>query len=106
MADEKKFEKRKEKPMMESQPASEKATPMEQKIKSIVDSKMPESQKQEYLKSLNPEIDSGEGKMPFHIYARIRKIVPSMHKAYMVYPKAKAVKMATLEQWDEIFKEF
>lgn len=77
------------------------------KVKVIVESKMPEEQKQAYLKQIGAvREESYEGKVSFGVYAKAKKIEVGRHLAMKAYPKAKSVRLATLDEWDEIFKEF
>lgn len=80
--------------------------PTEAKIKRIMDSKMPEAQKQACLRELMPKGKAKMEGMPFNVYARIKKIPKTKHKAMQSYPKAKNVSLATIEKWDEIFTDF
>ena len=80
---------------------------LEKKAQAILDSKMPEEQKQAYLKQIGwitPASD--EGKVTFATYAKVRKISKDRMSALSHYPKAKSVRLATLEDWDNIFKNF
>jgi hypothetical protein len=80
---------------------------IEKKIAAINASAMPEAQKDALLKeigAIKPEVLKGQ--VPFSIYAKIRKIKADKHQAYLAYPKAKSVRLASLEDWDEIFKGF
>lgn len=100
MNNEKKEEKKEEK--VEKFERSKKPS----KIESIKASKMPDWQKKELLDKLEPKAESLEGKIPFAIYAKIKKLGSSMQKAMQAYPEAKKVSLATLKEWDEIFKNF
>jgi hypothetical protein len=80
---------------------------LEKKIKAINESAMPEAQKKALLKEIGAIHDeSADGKIPFNVYARIRKIEIGRQKAMMAYPKARLKNMNSLEEWDQIFKEF
>jgi hypothetical protein len=80
---------------------------LEKKAQAILDSKMPEDQKQAYLKSIGwTKEPSHHGKVTFATYAKIRKVTKDRLSALAHYPQAKSVKMATLEEWDNIFKNF
>jgi hypothetical protein len=76
------------------------------KAQIIRDSKMPEEQKLNSLKKIGAIPDKGEEGITFGVYAKVRKINASRHKAMMAYPKAKDIRLATLQEWDEIFKDF
>lgn len=103
-----KFEKKKEENLLDKQyPVQD---PLMLKIKSIKESKMPEEQKESMLKELGvvtgaiPEA-SIQG-IPFDVFAQIKKIPKTMQKAMQLYPKAKNVSLASLEEWESIFKDF
>jgi len=82
-------------------------TVLEAKVKAIMESAMPESQKQEYLRQIGAITPaSDEGKIPYNVYAKVRRVPRESHNAMMVYPKAKNVRLASLGEWDEIFKDF
>jgi hypothetical protein len=76
------------------------------KIEKIENSKMPEKQKREYIAKLQGKVEDSSDKVPFHVYARIRKHDQHLHKAMQAYPAAKNIRLASLSQWDEIFKNF
>jgi hypothetical protein len=67
---------------------------------------MPEKQKREYIAKLQGKVEDSSDKVPFHVYARIRKHDQHLHKAMQAYPAAKNIRLASLSQWDEIFKNF
>jgi hypothetical protein len=79
------------------------------KADAIRASKMPDWQKEQYLKDIG-ETKSEEvfdpKKVSFPVYATVRKVPVDKRKAMLVYPKAVGVKAATLEEWDEIYKQF
>lgn len=88
-------------------PAVKESSWLEKKIKAINESAMPDSQKKALLKEIGAvSVESMEGKIPFAVYARVRKIEIGRQKAMLAYPKAKATSVASLEEWDMIFKEF
>lgn len=77
------------------------------KVKAIMESAMPDAQKQEYLREIGAiKGESDEGKIPFNVYAKLRKVSKDTHVAMMRYPKAKVIRLASLDEWDEIFKNF
>lgn len=86
-------------------PASPGGLDLQKKIADIEASSLPESQKREYLKSLGVGVEKESG-VPFSVYAKARKIEASRQKAMLAYPKAKGVRLASLQKWDEIFKDF
>jgi len=75
------------------------------KRQEILDSKMPEWQKQEYIEQLFGKKKEVKG-VPFSVYARLKKVPEQLHKAMLVFPSVKGVETATLEEWDRIFKNF
>lgn len=80
---------------------------LDNKIAAVNESAMPEAQKIALLKKIGAiKEDSTDGKVPFIIYAKIKKISVDQHKAMLAYPKAKGVSLAPINQWEEIFKEF
>jgi len=76
------------------------------KAEIIRNSKMPEWQKEEYLKKLGFVKEKKEKLVPFGVYAKIKKIPPHLHRAILIQPKAKGLKLASMEQWDEVYKSF
>lgn len=76
------------------------------KIDVIKASKMPDWQKKQMIDQLEKKDESLEGKVPFGIYAKIKKLGSGAQKAMLAYPEAKKVSLATLKEWDEIFKNF
>lgn len=76
------------------------------KIDVIKASKMPDWQKKELIDKLEDKGEELEGRIPFGIYARIKKLGGSMQKAMIAYPAAKKISLATIEEWDLIFKNF
>ena len=79
---------------------------LDAKSRTILESKLPEAQKRDYLTRLGfIKEDTQEG-IPFKIYAKLRKIPNHLHEAMMVWPNARDIKLASAKQWDEIFKEF
>ena len=84
-----------------------KASALDIKLKAIEESKMPEAQKMALLKELGVVKESKvDGKITFASFAKIRSIVHSKHEAMKFYPPALNVRLATLKEWDEIFKNF
>lgn len=80
--------------------------PVEAKIKAIRESAMPEAQKQAYIDELSPKGKVAVSGIPFNVYAKLKNIPKTLHKAMQTYPKAKNVSLATYENWEEIFKDF
>lgn len=96
-----------------SEPASEggpaiAAFDVERKVEAVMASKMPEAQKERYVRNLRgaaPDPNSAD-RMPFDVYANIKGIKQSVRVGMLAYPKAKGVKAATVAEWDEIFQGF
>lgn len=80
--------------------------PVPTKEETIMNSKMPEWQKKEYIASLRPKLGSNPSAIPFLVYAKLKKMSLIEAAAKNAYPKAKSVQAATPVEWDEIFKEF
>ena len=76
------------------------------KIEVIKASKMPDWQKQKLIEELEGSKEDLTGKIPFAVYAKIKKLGSSMQKAMLAYHGAKSIRLATLAEWDEIFKSF
>jgi hypothetical protein len=76
------------------------------KIETIKASKMPEWQKKQLIEQLQGKADDLKGKIPFSVYARVKKLSSGVQKAMLAYPEAKKVSLATVEEWDLIFKNF
>ena len=88
-------------------PKKEATSDIEKKAEVIRSSSMPEAQKESYLRKIGALApDSNAGKVPFHVYAKLRKTERDRINAMRVYPKASLVRLATLKEWDEIFKDF
>lgn len=79
---------------------------LETKVEEILHSKMPQKQKEASLKKIGAVTDKKAEGVSFEVYAKIRKIDIGRHRAMLAYPKAKNIRLATLKQWDEIFKDF
>lgn len=101
MAD--KFEKKKEELLDKQYPVKD---PFMAKIKAIEESKMPLEQKEAMLKEMGAKVEEIPQGIPFEVFARIKKIPKTMHKAMQLYPKAKSVSLASLAEWESIFKDF
>jgi hypothetical protein len=93
--------------------AAKKELDVEAKAKQIQESKMPDEQKEKYLRDIgyvasedgsNKNVDGH--KIPLKVYFVIKKIPKNLQDAMKVYPKAKGLASATKVQWDEIFKKF
>jgi len=79
---------------------------LDDKTKKILESKMPEKDKKDYLVRLGVIEKEKQSGVPFKIWAKVRKIPKHLHEAMMVHPKAKGLRVAELKQWDDIFKDF
>lgn len=87
-------------------PTNEGGNVLEDKIKTIQESRMPEEQKAEYIERLIPKKDENVNRIPFSVYVKIRKIRKALVSGMIAFPKAKGVTIASLEDWDEIYKNF
>lgn len=76
------------------------------KVEVIKASKMPDWQKKQLIDKLEDKAEDLEGKIPFNVYAKIKKLGGTMQKAMTAYPEAKKISLATIEEWDLIFKNF
>ena len=74
------------------------------KIEEIMQSKLSQSQKDEYVSKLKSP-DSGN-EISFGIYANMRNVKPAVRQAMQAHPMGKSVKSATVERWDEIYRDF
>ena len=92
------------------EPVAERATgfDVQKKIEEIKSSRLPDCEKEAYIERLTVKTpDAAEAdRVPFSVYARIRGLAKSRMAGMVVYPKAAAVKAATVKEWDEIFKDF
>lgn len=79
---------------------------LEKKVRAIRESKMPIEQQEALLKDMGVKVDAAPQGVPFSVYAQIKRIPKTMHKAMQLYPKAKNVSLASLEEWESIFKDF
>jgi len=81
---------------------------IEKKAAAIRDSKMPELQKEAYLRKIGAlKADDVDVKaVPLAVWVSVRKKDRGMLSAYAAYPRAKSVRLATPKEWDEIFKDF
>lgn len=83
---------------------------VEVKIKSkkelILESKMPEAQKKALLVEIGElEVEQEVG-VEFIVYAKIKKLSSALTKALLASSKVKNVRLASIEKWDEILKDF
>lgn len=79
---------------------------VEDKVKTILDSAMPQYQKDAYVKSLTTNKKIVKDGISFGVYAKLRNIESVMSAGMKLYPKAVGVSLATLDQWDEIFRDY
>ena len=87
-----------------TQQRMKKAFDIDKKIDTINASKMPDWQKEKYIKRLQPE-PKGDG-ISFAVYARLRGFTKIVTDSMRMYPKAVNTGLASLEEWDKIFAEF
>lgn len=100
--EEPKAEEPKAKPVEKKKPEFDLAA----KIERIEASRLPAAEKERMVKKLKIADAKPEKKVLFGAYANQKGLSDKMRKAMAVYPKAKDVVSATVEQWDEIFKDF
>lgn len=79
---------------------------VKKKIEEILASRLPEKQKEEYIERLTAKKVENVNRVPFAVYAKIKKIKPNLISGMVAYPKANGVVLASLEEWDEIYKNF
>ena len=79
---------------------------VKRKIEVITASQMPEEQKAEYIARLTPKQIENVNRVPLSVYAKIRKIRKVLLSGMVAYPKAQGIVLASLEEWDGIFKNF
>lgn len=85
---------------------------IERKIEAILSSKMPANEKSEYIDNLVFDAKAeflakaDVNRVSFAVYAKIRKIKKSLLDGMVAFPKAQGVALASLEEWDEIYKSF
>jgi len=108
MSEEKKFSKKKtvKKKVAKKAKAPTKAFSVEKKIDEIRKSKLPKAVKARYIEEVAGPVEPAGPKILFSVYARKKGIRKSMHAGMLAFPKAKGVRMATVQEWDAIFKGF
>jgi len=79
---------------------------LDAKVKSIMESKLPESEKQAYLVRLGVIKEEKQTGIPFKVWAKIRKIPHNLHEAMIAWPRVKGREKASLQEWDKLFKDF
>lgn len=88
----------------------EKSEKSEKKMKSkkeqILESKMPEEQKKAMLIEIGELEVAQETGVEFVVYAKIKKLSSAMTSAMLASAKVKDVRLASMEYWDKILKEF
>lgn len=86
----------------------EAAFDVEKKIKEIMASNLPESEKAAYVARLtgNKSDPAAADRVPFTVWANRRSIRQNIRVGMLAFPKAKGVATATFEEWDTIFKDF
>lgn len=94
-------------PKAKAAPAQGESFSVEKKIAEIKASNLPEAEKEAYIRRLTGDVSTGDGnRVPFTVYANIKKIGREKRAGMLATPKAKATSVATLGEWDEIFKDF
>jgi len=79
---------------------------VETKVAKIKASKMPEAQKEQYIRNLQIG-DADEGtKISFAVYCQRKKVKPHLRVPMQAYPSAKGVESAPFGVWEEIYKNF
>ena len=88
--------------------ADKKAFDVNKKAEAIKASKMPEAQKERYLRDIGAKVEekSTDHKISLKVWMQVSKKDLGMAGAYKAFPKAKDVRLATRKEWDEIFKSF
>lgn len=79
---------------------------VEAKIERIMASAMPESQKAEYVEMLRPAVKEKQDCVPFSVYAIVKGIPDYISKSMQSFPPAKGTKLASLKEWDQVYKDF
>lgn len=81
---------------------------LKSKADAIRESKLPDSEKEKYLRQIGELKDEpfDPSKISIEVYATIKSVPVERVKAMKVYPTAIGVKLATLAEWNEIFKNF
>ena len=79
---------------------------VEKKIEQIKNSSMPQSQKDEMIIRISAKNERRGNRISFKMYANIKNIREEIRSGMLALPKAKGVGLATLSEWDEIFKDF
>jgi len=84
------------------------ALDVEAKIKQIEESKLSPEEKKAYVARLRGDVDDpmAAHRVPFSVYANIKKIRHHVRSGMLQYPPAKGVQSATVVEWDTIFKDF
>ena len=89
----------------ESIPVS-KGFDVEGKMETIKASSMPQSQKEEMIARLSVKKEKKGNRISFKMYANIKNIREEVRSGMLALPKAKNIGLATLSEWDGIFKDF
>ena len=76
------------------------------KIEAVLASNMPEDQKSAYIEQIARTDEAIVNRVSFAVYARIKGIRKSLQSGMVAFPKAQGVALASLEEWDEIYKSF
>ena len=82
----------------------DKKSKIEEKIEKIKKSSLPASQKQEMISRLSKVNVTQRDRVSFSVYANLRNIKDGIRSGMVAF--AKHAKMASIQEWDEIFKDF
>lgn len=72
----------------------------------ILESKMPEEQKRQMLIEIGEIEIAQEIGVEFIVYAKIKQLSSAMTKAMAASAKVKTIRLASIEDWNEILKDF
>lgn len=88
--------------------APDAALDVEAKIKQIEASGLSDAEKKSYIDRLRGDVvdPMAADRIPFNVYANIKKIRSHVRKGMLLYPPAKGKETATVEEWETIFKDF
>ncbi len=86
--------------------AVKKGFDIEAKVKQIEESRLPQAEKDAYIRKLKNDNAEKSQKISFAVYCQRKKVKPHLREAMTHYPAAKGVKSCTFEGWEEIYKNF
>lgn len=97
-----------EKPAVDQPVVVAPALDVEAKVKQIEASKLSDAEKKSYTAHVRGTVADplDQHRVPFDVYANIKKIRSHVRKGMQQFPPAKGVKAATIHEWDAIFKDF